>query len=380
MKNIIVIFLSLVLFAAGCNSPSSSPSSPKEKAKEVDKDDAFVTNLNANIIGPRVKSFYSEVVDLKQAIYTACSSEMRVRDLKEKWQKAMMSFHYLEAVAVGALGENERSLAKHIYSWDKDSVIAPVYTQMRRAHNNPNYKFKKRRVKYKGLYALELIFYDKYGQEKFIQAGDKACPYINMIADDLEVRAEELSERWVTEQIYYFQDPKNKLNYGEYISEVVAQTQYVYSVVQHKKVAPLLGEENHDNITACEKNTTEHRCIEHKFSGLTQEALVQNIEALKDVFSGRGGFGMAAYMEILNQKSEADKVLQLLDGVLNEWELTSEGESFLTKVEQYKTKPCSEELLCRGFIKLAELGKWIKEDFLILMNTELPKPVQGDND
>ena len=387
MKRAIFI-LSAFLVIIGCDSSSSSsplsllkpPGKDNISTGKVDKNEEFVTNLNANIIGPQVANFYNEIADLQKEVNLACSSEARVSNLKQKWKKAMMTFHYLEALAVGALGENERLLARHIYSWDKDSVIAPVYTQMRRAHNNPNYKFRKKRLKYKGLYALELIFYDKYGQEEFIKAEDKACPYINMIAEDLEVRAKELSERWVTEQIYYYQDPENKLEYDQYVGEVVAQTQYLYNVIQHRKVAPLLGEKNHDNITDCEKNTIEHRCIEHKFSGLMQEALVQNIQALQDVFSGKGSFGMVRYIEELNQKSQADRATLLLEETLNLWKQVGEGESFRSKVENYKAEDCSQDTLCLGYNKLVELGEWIKEDFLVVMNTELPKPVQGDND
>ena len=371
------LLLSTLLFFTilGCNSKSSQ--------ETLDRNHLLVTNTLEGIVSPKAQAFHAQVLDLQNEVEKACRTEARTKDLKEKWQAAMMTYHYLEAMAFGPLKEEVKDggdLALHIYAWDESAVLSPVYSQMRRAHNRPNYKFKKRRVKFKGLYALELMLFDKFADQKFITAEDEACPYMDMVAKDLSGRSQYLLDRLQRNYVDFFRDPKNQLHYDSFIGEMVKELQFVYKVVQSKKLAPLLGEKSHADLAACEGNVENHKCIEHRFSGLTQEALAENFRALDDIFTGAGGFGFIGYLQLSGRNAEAEKIQSLLQLVVRPWKSVSEGSSFTEKVKNYEKDNCSQDILCVTFQNIVGLATWIKGDFPLLMSEELPEPVQGDND
>ena len=143
----------------------------------------------------------------------------------------------------------------------------------------------------------------------------------------------------------------------------------------------------------CPKNNCAGLYLEHPFSAMAREAVIENLRAISDVLSGKvlddgeSGFGYKSYFEQSGNLEENRSLIIGAKDLISQWESLPEGDAYFqlfsetNEVVSKSSNPLEEsgEILAL-YGNLKEITDWMKGDFVVDLNTNLPGSVQGDND
>lgn len=388
--------LSLVLIFAfvACNSSSDSSNNgdngngggPNGPSAVVDKDLELVTNITQNVVSPKVESFVNYASILAGSVQAGCGGEaQKVSNLRVIWKSAMMDFHYLEAIPFGPLSDNNASLKRNLYSWPDQAAGTVVEVQIEKLNKNPEkYKFKESRMAGKGLDAFEYILFAKLNNNDVLDGASEVCPYMGLIADDLYKTSQDFKKLW-QDELDYVASPDGQTSLKKYMSEITTSLYFADKNLKDRKIAAPLNIPTSLGLS-CDSGVNCHEYLEHSYSLLAKEAIVQNMQALTDVITGFSqksktvGFGYKDYLKELGADDSVVSFSSKVGSSINSWEKLPSGEEFYESVKNYSTTDCSDGTLCSSYKALQQVTTWMKKDFISTLNTGLPGSVQGDND
>lgn len=386
MKKLLLL-ITIVAFVACNSSKDSGTTDGSNGPTAVDKDLELVTNVTKNIVTPKVQSFVGDVPVLANRIKMACQTEgQKVSDLRALWKQTMLDYHYLETLAFGPLSDNKGELSFHIYSWPDKTGGAVVDAQIRRLNNSPDkYVFDPNKMAGKGLDAFEHILYVRLNEGDVLDSNSEECPYFAIIAEDLEQRALDYKTAWDAE-LAYIDSPDGQTSLRAYMAEITHALFFGEKMVKDRKLSYPLGVPSGGVSPNCIVGENCQMLLEHQASLLAKEAIIENIRGLTDVLSGYSqkskstGFGYKDYIKELGGSTEIIEKSAKSGNQLNAWQKLPSGQEFYELVKNYSSNDCAADSLCTSFNEFQEFTRWMKQDFITILNTGLPGNVQGDND
>lgn len=379
----------LIAFFMGCSSSDDGLSLSSEKI--IDKDKKLVEHIVFDIVDPKVKSFQSHVSHLNSQVNVACVEsevEVPVKELRDFWSNAMMDFHYLEALAFGPLGAGEGVVKKKIYSLPVKGQNTLIDREIERAfRRGSGYRQNRTRYYLIGLDSIEYVLFGYLKGIDGINNKNSACSYLVFITEKLDFEVKKLAENWQVEEVDFFRSPEGQTRMRESLKRITdSLVVFADKGIKDQKVRDPMG-----GGSPCPENNCTELYLEHPFSAMAREALVENLKALSEALSGKvlnggqRGFGYDSYLFHLGISEEDRSTIVRTRSLLSGWEVLPGREDYFNlfvEVNQLlgsgQTLPDNKIVKIYGDLK--KLTDWLKEDFVAYLNTELPGTVQGDND
>ena len=381
------VCLTLVLFM-GCSSSRENLSSHSNQA--IDKDKKLAEHIIFDIVDPKMKSFASHVKHLSSQVKKACDGiAVSFTELRSLWLGAMMDFHYLEVLAFGPLSAGEGVVKRGIYSLPVKGQNNLIDREIQKAfRRGSNYRQNRVRNYLVGLDAIEYVLFE-YLKEidieiDVIKNNDPVCNYLVFITEKLHYQVKNLTENWQLEEVDFIQSPEGQTRMGEFVKRITdSLIVFADKGIKDQKVRDPMGK----GKSCPEKNCAE-LYLEHPFSEMAKEALIENLKALSDALSGKilsdgkRGFGYDSYLSHLGVSEKNRLMIVQTRFLLSEWKKLPDGEDYFNLFSEINksSQPLPENNIVRLYDELKKITDWLKKDFVADLNTELPGSVQGDND
>ncbi len=389
MKLAGLLAIQILILFTGC-AAEQGDSSPR-----VDSDLMLVESVVEDYTLNTVNSFVDNVDQLNQQSQSMCQNadnEVSLEDLRAAWEKAMSSFHRSE-VLVYSLKE---------LMLEEDAPLGFIYTPLPslRAANSirkeialideqegseKKYSLLRPRSQLLGLNALEALFFEILKEQDVVAPGSGDCVYLTFVTEDLMERAQNYREQWLVEELAAVQSTNGRTKVQATIRQLTTHIiSYVDTRLKNKKIAIPVGLKQYDDLAEAKK-ARRKETVEHPYFPNKKIALLEPLLVLDRLFNAGGEkqgassfFGFRSYLE--NQRK--NKALFQNADIL----------ALLAMVKELPDGPAYEELFSSSadaevaqpvldiFSRTQNFTEWLKVDFLVEMQANLPKAVQGDND
>ena len=380
----------------GCSTEERRDSSfSSSSAVLVDKDRELVEHVIFDIVDPRLRSFQSHVESMGTQLNAVCKGEgqIEVLELRKLWVAAIMDFHYLEALPFGPLGDQDGKLRKRIYSLPVvDQGLLIEREIQRAAQMGSDYRQTRVRQHLLGFDVLEYVFFEHFERpDEQINKEHQACSYMSFVHKDIHAQTERWVQRWSVEQVDFIRSPEGQSRMREVLSKITGSLiLFTDKELKDKKLASAMGLRKE---LQCPKNNCAGLYLEHPFSAMAKEAVVENLRAISDVLSGKvvddgkPGFGYKSYFEQSGNLEENHSLITSARDLISRWENLPAGNAYFqlfseaNEVVSKSSNPLEEENeILELYGSLKQITDWMKGDFVVDLNTNLPGSVQGDND
>ncbi|MEM7646023.1 MAG: hypothetical protein AAF203_03865, partial [Pseudomonadota bacterium] len=177
--------------------------------------------------------------------------------------------------------------------------------------------------------------------------------------------------------------------FSNFVKDLVV---FADKILKDQKMAASLGLKVTESYP-CSKGKDCHEYLEHPYSGLAREALIKNLEAIDHAFNGSKNKSATIYDFSLNRYLEEAGVTITKDNkgvqvseLIETFSALPEGSAFYGLFANAYTDSDSDLVIkesnqaFQAFQELKQLTDWLKTDFVMDLNTNLPGTVQGDND
>jgi predicted lipoprotein len=316
---------------------------------------------------------------------------------QEAWSEAMLIWHRLEVMQIGPAGSSGsveqggtiggQDLRDLIYSW-------PVINSCRidQALESKAYEddLKDEPVNAQGLDAIEyLAFYDDgastcLATTAIIADGrwdgiddlpERRAAYAMAAAELVSEHAGALLNAWDEEGGDFYSALVSAGKSGPFESQAAALNAvihgifYIEIVVKDQKLAIPLALRDDCANASCPED------IEHQFSGLSKDAIAQNLAGFELIFHGCGdsALGLEGLLDELGADLTAEEVQAAIDGI-KEALSTIEEDDLVTALAE---DPASVNDLYDAIKVLTDL---LKGDLVEVLEVNVPSSVGGDND
>lgn len=395
MKYLVLLVLGLLV---GCESKTDSTPAQEPNNVSENNDNADLVALrqavvenHAAYIHETLSEFETQSEELQSAVnaWQASGSASDLESAISEFHEAMDVWQRAEVLQVGPAGvmgavAGGEDLRDQIYSWPLSNACRVDQELVRLGYESD---FASQAVNVRGLDALEYLL--------FAEDTSNACPINSMINTDgqwaalgeEEIRerrrayakavtdlvvtsAEDLSARWAEGGSFraQFTDPSSGQVYGsvrEVLNGVSDAMFYVEKEVKDMKLAPPLG------VVGCASETCPE-LIESKYGERSLRNIRQNLVTFQWLFTGGEGSGFDDLLEAVGAEETRDELqndiqmsIDLVDAVEGEFAPTLENEPAKLQAIYDQTRNISTVL---------------KTDFVTLLDLDLPKRAEGDND
>lgn len=382
----IAVFSALAYYLiAGCSS------SLNEGPQKVDQGGQLVENLVSKYTDQYMVNFQRQTFELHQQASKLCSSEALKKNLEElqgQWAKAMTTYHKLKVVMYApesVLDEEETSPLRFIYRALPPARAENFIRRQIKAANaqQENYEMKRPLSHSTGLNALENLLFNILEADTSFTDNSGECVFLTYTTRKLSERVAELTLQWEENELKRLKSSVGQAevrdNLAAFTSHVVAYTE---KNLKSLRIAAPLG-------LRPDKHPCEEVCaaeyLEHPYYPNRKIALVAPLEVISELFADSDDkaqqsslkVNFTSYLKNKNPNLKSQSSLFALNEALELSRLLPEGEdyfvAFYGNVNDHKEAQ---------FIldSLTKFTNWLKSDFLMEMNTEIPQPVQGDND
>ncbi len=382
----IVVFSALAYyFVAGCSS------SLDEGPQQVDLGGQLVETLAVEYTDRYMGEFSRHTKILHEQAESLCSTdapEKSLEQIQSQWEKAMIAYHKLKVVMFApesVLNEEENSSLRFIYR-----PLPParaerfIRRQIRSAADQKQDYVMNRPLSHStGLNALENLLFNILEKEPNFADNSGECVFLTYTTRKLNERAEELTLGWKNNEFARLKSAQGKAevqsNLAAYTSHLVA---YTDKNLKSLGIAAPLGQrpERH----SCEENcATEY--LEHPFYPDRKISLVAPLEVIHQLFVDSSGksidpkpaINYTTYLSETNPNLKSKSYLDGLTAALELSRLLPSGAAYFDAFDGSISGEKDAELILDNLTKFTNC---LKFDFLLEMNTEIPQPVQGDND
>lgn len=428
MKNIIYSIL-IVLISASCSDFSNKNNSPQnpnptegpqkpEGSNSFPKDydpnqgqfneEKMLANIGLNVIYPKVKKLRLSLELLDSENKTRCSklkaktnTDESLDQVKSLWKQAMLAFHEIEIANIGPLQENKNAIQLSLYAWPffSSCVIDTDVTNKSLGKDNPSPSTLAR-----GLGALEYLFFEntlnsscpigssttvadwnnKPIDEKKLNRCEHSVDLTKLLVKDVS----NLEQLWNPDGNNFSKKLVDGSKFKSLKDSINNLTDSFFNLekVKDLKLRKPLGGKGCLNDTCPED-------IEHKWSGLSLEAIKSNLAGFEDILEGKteanaNGFGIDDYLLNLGHsdtwnslKSASLRALTAANESINEGTLEQQILKLdknlcdTSTADDRKIKPCG----LRESLKLM-INNNLKIDLLTALSLAAPSSGQGDSD
>lgn len=372
----------------------------------------LLMNLGINVISPSVERFYNDTLNLHTKTQNLClnyrdknsvlNTELEVRAL---WEKAMESYHYLEAMMVGPMSDNDYDLRYKLYSFSLTKTnTCSIDKEIVKLFENPNSTFKESYNRI-GLDALEYLYFSPatpsckrprgnmsaWAQRPELERKISKCAYIQRTTKHLLNLSKDLKNSWhpnfgnLTKKII-----ENGIfgNLDQAINTFSDSLFFFDKDLKDYKLAMPLGLNEECSTPTCPNS------VEHIKTNFSFNALYFNLLGFKALLNGQdymnersiNGFGFDDYLVSVN----ASQLKVRMNSNIN---LTLEN---LSKLKGQDLKEIASTLskenclittrtnrlveACAIYHDIKSISDDLKNDFLVYLALRAPRQAQGDND
>jgi uncharacterized protein len=393
LRSALLVCLPAVSLATACRDTSNAPSSSGPDAGSFDKP-ALLGAFASCAVG-RYQTFLEKAQALRAQADSA--SPEKIGDVQNAWKATMEAWQQTEALTFGPLAMNSspggQELRAGIYAWPLASRCAIEQGLVQKQYEDPNFAI----VSFantRGLGALEyLVFYT---------GSDNACPadnpinkpgasawsnldsteiaarkraYAKVVAQDLEKRAQTLVLEWSSSGKNF----TNEFTTAGRGSRIYTREQMAFNAVSDAVTLLSLDLKNMKvgkpaGIVSC----TTASCpdaIEHPIAKTSIQSVRANLQSLRAVLVGCSADAQAlGFDDLLRAVGAGDFAAKLVAHLVD-------AETKAAAVSSLEDAVASNPASLRAIydaLKLLEID--LKTDFVTILNLELPKIVEGDND
>lgn len=346
----------------------------------------------------RTASFVPDAEALAGAVdaWAAVPSDATLRaKAKEAWLSAMFRWQTLEPwqFGPGAMSSlpGGRELRDPIYSWPIGGRCLIEQTIVSKAYANPD--FSSGLVSTRTLLALEYLLFEEgatngcapeatintSGAWAGLSAEERTArkaAYAAVVAKDVVARGRTLAEAWAPNGGNF----ANAFASAGQGSKVFATEQmalnaaadalfYVYFDVKDMKVARPAGIEKCTAATCLDT-------VESLFAKVARRHILANLEGARDLLVGCNGGADASFDDLLASRNQqavtADLVADLDAAIAATKALPSDDLAAAIVAEPAKVRVL--------YDALKRLGDRLRTEFITILDLELPKRIEGDND
>lgn len=430
MKNIILLSLLSLIIASCGDFNNSLPKENNSSGDEYSGTDPFsadelaninsgsfskkklIMNLGINVISPAVQRFYDDTLNLHITTKNLCNdytngqvSSHLENEVRDYWKSAMESYHYLEAMMVGPMSDNDYEVRFKLYSFGLTKTnLCSIDKEIVKLYENPNITYRENfnRV---GLDALEYLFFSPasyscrrprsnmsaWANLPEQERKSSKCKYMLRTTDFLTNTAKSLKNSWspsagnLTKKII-----NNNIfgNLDQAVNTFSNALFYLDKDLKDYKLAMPLGMHQDCSTETCPKS------IEHEKTNFSFKSMYYNVLGFKAILTGKdymnarsiNGFGFDDYLETVNAQNLKDQMIQNIDNALLALK-SYENKSFTDElVAMDKTKCLNTtsnnrlEEVCALYQDIKNISDDLKNDFLVYLALKAPRQAQGDND
>jgi len=391
------LLISILLVTLGCEdkkvAPQNNPNNSQTNNSTDDwgaKRQAVVTSV-AEFASLTFEEFEVSTVALEQSItaWRAAPSASTLDDAQAKFHEAMDIWQRAELLQIGPAGvmgavAAGEDLRDQVYSWPLSNPCRIDQEIVREGYLND---LSSQAVNVRGLDALEyLLFYAESAN---------ACPINSVINSDgqwaalgaeevnrrrqsfalaaaQEVRksAQRLNAHWKSGSEFrvQFDDPRSGSHYGslrEVLNAVTDSLFYVEKELKDMKLAPPIG------VMGCASSSCPE-LAESRYADRGLANILQNLRAFDRLYSGGEGIGFDDLLEHVGANETRDEMRADIAAAIAKVE-GFEGE-FLVELAR------DQEALVELYELVRNISTLLKTEFISLLDLDLPKRAEGDND
>ena len=402
--------LSLVTVITGCVENSSDSSATADDEAEYQQ---LLINAADNVIQPQYQAFATRSKTLNELTQTYCQNintaneSVALAAVQQQWLDAAKHWQKTELHIVGNVSEHEHFLKNkiNVFSdksrfssclFDKTLINAEILA-------SNGFDISKQQVITRGLPALEYLFFNTdlnhscavetpaltdWDALSDLDKQQHRCNYAVKVAKDLQDSSNEIVNKWDMEQANYRSAFISQSNLGSQIKSLSDALFYIDKELKDLKVLPALPA---DVIKIITKNTPTSAYVEEYPYSQTSLAMIKaNLQGLKAVFFGNGGYSFDDIIIEQDFKEVADRFENNIDAaiaVIDAMEMN--GVTLTTAAAAIDTESCTNALanpdtaddnICKLFGYSKRLSDSLKSEFVSIVNLDLPNRAQADND
>jgi len=393
------VLLSLLL--VGCNDSNDSNQSLSTGVFDPFSDtqkQALLTQLVTQIVPTHLQRFNAATHTLVSTVTAWCEAPDNIEKQSaahSAWQSAMDVWQQVSVVQVGAISDPQTAYGENIYSWplrDSCRIDKQVFLGVDSEETISGLIPKSR-----GLDALEYVLFEsnltvscssqaELNGHKVVgwndlliterQAG--RCVFAKAVAQDMETQSAALLEAWQNQSVASFTvvgAGKDFASYQSALNHVSDGVFFIDKVLKDLKVAKPAGMIDCDSATCVES-------VEMPYAKTSKEAIIQNLEGFKTVFTGGDGVGFDDWLIAQGEAGEAlsSKILADVDAAIESAKaLAGDFKTAVTHIDQDACVNGTDPV-CVLHSRIKAVTGSLKGDFVTLLNLTLPVAAVSDND
>ncbi|BCD97438.1 imelysin family protein [Marinagarivorans cellulosilyticus] len=370
----------------------------------------LLVDMADRVVMPSIQSFEQEVLQLSESLGSACeggdaaSIENEIINARAQWLSAMSRWQHLELQWLGPLAENENVLRNRIYSFETPARAEACAVDIAVvAAADANFDAATRANTARGLGALEYLLFNENLNTACSMAVQQTqnwnalpeldklqmrCRYAQLAANDVKAQANNLTEAWAIESGNYRSRFINPDNTSHHLKQLSDGLFYIEKETKDAKLGRPLG--FYDCLQlACPK------AVESRYAAMNAQHIADNLRAFKVVFNGANGQGFddviahEGYAEIAQEINASVDAAIVLAEQLGAQDLQVQSQAIVDDTSESASAACQAASanpsvedgdFCdlHGFIK--NITDQMRTDFVTIVNVDLPKRAQSDND
>lgn len=428
VTRVILISASMSVMLGGCGSGQAT----EEEIKTSRGFDygAMLANYADNIIVPSYQKAHEEVLSLQSLTDNYCAA-LSVKtsnldgsnastanldamvlelEMEEQWNVTMATWQTAEMLWLGPLLEGDLALRNRIYGFGTLSRASSCSVDVSAASiDDVDFNITTRANNTRGLGAMEYLIFNKdlnhtcsdlvqktetWNARSEMERKQARCQLAQAVVGNIADNTSQLVQRWSAQGENYRSLFLNENNASEHLKQLSDALFYLDKEVKDSKLGLPLALAGSCQAQACPE------AVESRYAKSSINMVQYNLEAFKALFNGVGvkgsdGLGFDDVIRFENAPEVADLFNQNIDRALQfAKELAASGDTLFSEATRQQTSAeakaacenasAQTDVSVKSYCTLHGLVKVITDqlrtDFVTIVNVDLPKRTQTDND
>jgi predicted lipoprotein len=379
MHLFLVGFYFIISLFSGCSDVNNPIKTDSNKSNAIYRDDLLVQSYLDHIVAPTFDQILSSLRAMKEETLGAChlGHELDLGSQRQRWLKSMYDFHYLSALVYGPQTLlNLNGPLRFIYSHPPSIAQRMIEREIGKASQQlSNYQQPRPLAHSLGFQALEYVLFAKL-RIGIQQLEPGVCSYKIYVLNDLANRIQEYREDWQREKVSHIFSPQGQTKLSTTVNLIAGHMALFTSqiLLEESLRKPLA-------LTLASDCMDAQQCLDlyldHPHSTDRKLRLTAGLSAIHDIFMGRqvGDSRTFSFKDYFAENPELHQEFQSIGQLKQLWQQLPPLELMGVKAQQ----DLPQDL--KVFLDLfTQFSFWLSTDFIVELNAELPKPVQGDGD
>ncbi len=350
---------------------------------------------------------YSDPTQLNSLDFTASDPRLSFKPAQLAWKAAMLSFQFLDGAPFGPLADKQGQMKNQFYGWPDFNSCGVVLETAKQARGDSAHKDRSYTIR--GLTALEYLLFDPFTTTECNNRNPQHKLAIEWVAKSLSEKqldrmrhaliltnelldlARALEASWDPAKWNFTKSLIDGSRFAHLKDASNSVTDALFSIerVKDQKLGQPLG--LHRDCISASRLCPE--AIEHRYSGLSLEAMLWQLNGFRAVFTGDAHesnktYGIDDLLKSIGHESVAQQVLNQSATIVQYLrDVMAKGE-FSEQILALNTNSCHNSLptqksrnpLCLVHDGLRTLVTTWKTSVLAAMSLRSPTVHQGDSD